>query len=273
MRCISVVIADRHPVVLQGLTKLVEAESGFKIVACCGDGTDCIEAIRNLVPDVAILEMSMPGLTGLEILAIVNSENLATRLVFFTASVAHRELVISVAAGAYAVILKDVAPEILLQSLRQVADGQRLSLLSSDHDLAREQSAITENVLAALTERERQIMRLVSEGLSNKAIGRRLNIADGTIKVHLHNIYQKLGINNRTVLAALAISHNDRAGAAPGDQVARLVRVQQRSEKSEAAAAEFSASNPATKPVSRGERGEPLRSLGRTSLSGSSGGR
>src|ERR1700730_10466955 len=229
MRCTSVVIADRNPVVLQGLTKLLGAQSGFKVVACCSDGTNCIEAIRSLAPDIAILDMSMPGLTGLEILAIVNSESLTTRLVFFTASIEHHELVISAAAGAYGVIIKDVSPEVLLQSLRQVADGQRLlPLLSSDLEPAREQSDIAgqENVLAVLTERERQIMRLVSEGLSNKEIGRRLNITDGTIKVHLHNIYQKLEINNRTVLAALAISHHDRAGHTSGNQ--------QRTEKSEA---------------------------------------
>ena len=214
MRCTSVVIADRHPVVLQGLTSVLGAESGFKVVASCVDGTNCIEAIRSLVPDIAILDISLPGLTGLEILSIVNSECLSTRLVFFTASVEDHELVISAAAGAYGVILKDVAPEILVETLRQVADGQRLlPLLSFDQAAPREQSniAITENVLAVLTDRERQIMILVSEGLSNKEIGRRLNIADGTIKVHLHHIYQKLEINNRTVLAALAISNTGRA--------------------------------------------------------------
>jgi two-component system nitrate/nitrite response regulator NarL len=214
MHCTSVVIADRHPVVLLGLTNVLAAQNGFKVVACCNDGPNCIEAIRSLVPDMAILDISMPGLTGLEILAIANSESLSTRLVFFTASVEDHELVISAAAGAYGVILKDVAPEILLQSLREVADGQRLlPLLSFDQAAPREQSniAITENVLAVLTDRERQIMILVSEGLSNKEIGRRLNIADGTIKVHLHHIYQKLEINNRTVLAALAISNTGRA--------------------------------------------------------------
>src|SRR6266404_1564944 len=126
MRCTSVVIADRHPVVLQGLTNVLRVESGFKVVASCIDGRNCIESIRSLVPDIAILDISLPGLTGLEILAIANSESLCTRLVFFTASVEDRELVISPAAGAYGVILKDVALEILLQSLRQVADGQRL---------------------------------------------------------------------------------------------------------------------------------------------------
>ena len=209
MRCINVVIADRHPVVLQGLTNVLRAESGFKVVACCSDGTDCIEAIRSLAPDIAILDISLPGLTGLEILAIANSENLSTRLVFFTASVEDRELIVSAAAGAYGVILKDVALEMLVQSLRQVADGQRLlPQLRSDQAAPREKRdiAVTETALTVLTDRERQIMRLVSGGLSNKEIGRRLNITDGTIKQHLHNIYQKLAISNRTVLAALAIS-------------------------------------------------------------------
>jgi len=200
-----VVIADRHPVVLQGLTNVLTAESSFKVVACCSDGTDCIEAIRSLVPDIAILDISLPGLTGLEILTIANSESLPTRMVFFTASVEDRELIVSAAAGAYGVILKDVAPEILVQSLREIADGQRLLPLPT---VPREQGNVanTENVLTVLTERERQIMRLVSGGLSNKEIGRRLNITDGTIKQHLHHIYQKLEISNRTVLAAFVIS-------------------------------------------------------------------
>jgi two-component system nitrate/nitrite response regulator NarL len=224
MRRTSVVIADRHPVVQQGLTRVLESESDFEVVACCSDGRNCIEALRNLAPDIAILDIAMPSLTGLEILAITNSENLATRLVFFTASVADHELVRSAAAGAYGVLLKDVAPEILLQSLRQVAEGQRLLPLSSSNPLvprAQENIAIAENVLTVLTDRERQIMHLVSEGLSNKEIGRRLNIADGTIKVHLHHIYQKLEISNRTVLAALAISHNDGAGIPPGNPIPR----------------------------------------------------
>jgi two-component system nitrate/nitrite response regulator NarL len=227
MRRTSVVIADRHPVVLQGLTSILRAGNGFKVVASCSDGPSCIEAIRSLMPDIAVLDISMPGLTGLQILAIANSESLSTRLVFFTASVQDRELVMSAAAGAYGVILKDAALKILLQSLRQVAAGQRLSpLRSSDQAVPREREqgnlAIAENVLTLLTDRERQIMGLVSEGLSNKEIGRRLNIADGTIKVHLHNVYQKLDISNRTVLAALAISQNEITGPPAENQVPRI---------------------------------------------------
>lgn len=215
MSCTSVVIADRHPVVLQGLTSVLEAQNDFKVIACCSTGTSCIEAIRNLTPDIAVIDIAMPGLTGLEIIAIANSEGLSTRVVLFTAVVEDLQLALSAADGAYGVILKNVALETLVQSLREVATGQRLLPLPSvGHVIPAEQRniAITESVLTVLTERERQIMRLVSEGLSNKEVGRRLNIADGTIKQHLHHIYQKLEINNRTVLAALAISHNERGG-------------------------------------------------------------
>jgi RNA polymerase sigma factor (sigma-70 family) len=226
VHCISVVIADRHPIVVQGLTNILGVESDFKVVASCHDGPACLDAIRNLAPDIAILDISMPGLTGLEILETVNSEGLSTQLVFFTESVHDRELVMSAAAGAYGVLLKDASIENLVRSLRQVADGQRLlPLPSSEPGASREQEqkniAIAENVLTVLTERERQIMALVSEGLSNKEIGRRLNIADGTIKVHLHHVYQKLEISNRTVLAALAISQNDSGGVVPANLVPR----------------------------------------------------
>jgi len=208
------------------LTKVLGSEDGLESVASCNDGTRCIETIRNLVPDIAILDISMPGLTGLEILTIVNSERLPTRLVFFTASIEDRELVMSAAAGAYGIIPKDAELEILVQSLRQVADGQRLLPLPSDQAVSQVQSAIavTENALTVLTDRERQIMCLVSEGLSNKEIGRRLNIADGTIKQHLHHIYQKLEISNRTVLAALAISQNGSTSVRPIDQFNRVRR-------------------------------------------------
>ena len=221
MHRVSVVIADRHPVVLQGLMKVLETQPDFTVVASCSDGTSCIEAMRNLMPDIAILEISMPGLTGLEILAIANSENLATRLAFFTTSIDGHELAMAAVDGSYSVILKDTTPEILVQALRQVAGGQRLlPQPSSDQATPRLQTkiAVGENALAVLTDRERQIMRLVSEGLSNKAVGRRLNIADGTIKQHLHHIYQKLEINNRTVLAALAISYPDHGPLREDDQ-------------------------------------------------------
>ena len=224
MRRITVVIADRHPVVLQGLSNVLGAHADFIIVASCRDGPGCVEAVRNLAPDIAILDGSLSGATGPEIPSIANAESPSTRFVFFISSEVERELVMSTAADGYSVISKDVSPEILVQSLRQVAGGRRLLLLPTADQAVREQIAITESALAVLTDRERQIMRLVSEGLSNKEIGRRLNISDGTIKVHLHHIFQKLEISNRTVLAAMAISQDDGGGVIPEHETSRIRR-------------------------------------------------
>ena len=210
MRCVRVVIADRHPVMLQGLSSVLEVQRDFRVVARCGDGASCIDAIRNFLPDIALLGVSMSDIGGLEILDMARSENLDTRLVFFNAPVKEHELETLAAAGAHAFISDEVHPDVLVQTLRQVADGERLlPSSSSDQVVHREQSAIAEKHVTALTDRERQIMRLVSEGLSNKEIGRRLSLSDGTIKVHLHHIFQKLEIYNRTALAALAISQYD----------------------------------------------------------------
>lgn len=213
MRRTSVVIADRHPVVLQGLSNVLGAAADFNVVASCSDGTSCIEAIRNLAPDIAIVDPAMPELAAARILSTVNSENCSTHLVFFAAS-EDCELVLTATPVTCSIILKDMDPETLVRSLRHIANGHNvLPSTPSESIVSQERGANSENGLTTLTERERQIMRLVSEGLSNKEIGRRLSIADGTIKVHLHNIFQKLEISNRTVLAALAISQHDRATA------------------------------------------------------------
>jgi DNA-binding NarL/FixJ family response regulator len=208
MRLTNIIIADRHPVVLRGLRHVLGEQADFKILASCSDGMSCVEAIRSLSPDIALLDASMPDVTGIEMLAIINSERLATRLVFFVADVDDRSLMMLGAAGAYGVILKETATEVLVQALRRVARYQKPLPFALTDQAAREQTAGAEKSLMVLTDRERQIMLLVSEGLSNKEIGRRLRVADGTIKVHLHHIFQKLEIGNRTVLAALAINQN-----------------------------------------------------------------
>ncbi|MGF6308528.1 two-component system nitrate/nitrite response regulator NarL [Bradyrhizobium sp. i1.8.4] len=210
-----VVIASRYPVVLLGLNCLLEAERDFRVVARCNDSASCFEAIRGVAPDIAILDMSMPDVLGQAMLDIANSGTPPVRLVFLATSVEDRDLAALAAAGAYGVILSDEEPTTLVQTLRQVGDGQRMLPLPSEESISRAQTAIPEKYLAMLTDRERQIMRLVSEGLSNKEIGRRLKVADGTIKVHLHHIFRKLEISNRTVLATLAVSHSGPGGGFP----------------------------------------------------------
>ena len=209
MSHIRIVIAHPHPVIVQGLSSVLEAQREFKIVARCADVASCIEAIRMFKPHITIAGISMPGIGGLEILAFANSEDASTRVVLFATAIEERDLETLARAGAYAVLPQQVGLEILVQVLRRVAGGGKVRLL--DRVAPEEQSAITEKAVLALTDRERQIMRLVSEGLSNKEIGRRLNLSDGTIKVHLHHIFQKLEVSNRTALAAFAISQDDQS--------------------------------------------------------------
>jgi VCBS repeat-containing protein len=168
----------------------------------------CLEAIRNSTPDVALLADTLPDLTASEILAIAKAENLPTRLVFFTESEGNGELAAAIATGACSAISKYANPDTMLRSLRLMTECTSASPERS-HDLSPNGKEVDpakiEKMLGMLTQRESQIVLLVSEGLSNKEIARQLNVSQGTVKVHLHNIFQKLEISNRTVLATIAL--------------------------------------------------------------------
>jgi DNA-binding NarL/FixJ family response regulator len=204
MSCFSVVIADRCPVFLCGLIGVLRSERDFEVVARCCSGFESLQAIRDLSPDIALLDSSMPLASGVDVLASAISEGSLTRIVLLAAP-AELQSIFSVANGAYGIVPRDVLPEVLIDNLRQVAAGRRLSLRASRPGEART-TTDTEKALAGLTKRERQIAELVSAGLPNKEVGRQLNLTAGTIKVHLHTIYQKLAINNRVALTALAVS-------------------------------------------------------------------
>ena len=218
MVCTNVVVGDSYPLVIYGMNSVLSAEADFNVVASCCEGAKCLEAIRDLSPDIALLDMNMPGLSGLEILAAIAAERLSTRVVLTSTSTKDPELIVGVARGAYGVIPRDTAPASLVQCLRQVAAGQRmfpsplLVFATGNRQEGFFRSAIREEA-PALSLRERQIVRLVSEGLTNKEVARQLKVSDGTVKVHLHNIFQKLAIRNRTALTALAISRDERTKA------------------------------------------------------------
>ncbi|WP_027571879.1 response regulator transcription factor [Bradyrhizobium sp. WSM1743] len=204
---IRLVIGDRQPIVLQGLKSVLGAQQDFDVVASCSDGTSCLEAIRNLAPDVALLAETLPDLTVSEILAIAKAENLSTRLVFFTEAESDHDLAAAIAADTCSAISKDASPDTMLRSLRLMTkrsvSPEEFDLLPTGKDT--DGGGKIEKMLELLTHRERQIVRLVSEGMSNKEIARQLNLSPGTVKVHLYNIFQKLEITNRTVLATLAL--------------------------------------------------------------------
>ncbi|MBR0906789.1 response regulator [Bradyrhizobium liaoningense] len=203
---IRLVIVDSQPIVLHGLKSVLGTQQDFEVVASSSDGTSCLDAIRTLAPDLALVADSLPDLTASEILAIAKAEKLSTSLVFFTESDVDGDLAAAIAAGACSAISKYAAPATMLQSLRlMTTSGVSLEPCDLSPNGNEAEDGNIEKMLELLTQRERQIAGLVSEGMSNKEIARKLNVSQGTVKVHLYNIFQKLEISNRTVLATISL--------------------------------------------------------------------
>jgi DNA-binding NarL/FixJ family response regulator len=202
-------LADDHPLVLRGLCQLIATRPQFEVVSAASDGETAIADIREHAPDLAVLDVNMPKLSGLDVLKAVVAERLATRIVFLTASLADERMLQAVNLGVYGIVLKDSAPESLLDCLDQVVAGGRW--LATDfvqtalsREAARRQS--TPGPIEPLTAREREVIRLVSSGLSNKQVARQLTVSEGTVKIHLHNVYRKLNLSSRTALTAYALN-------------------------------------------------------------------
>jgi DNA-binding NarL/FixJ family response regulator len=208
-----VILADDHPIMLAGVHGLLNAAGTYAVVATASNGAGAMERIRELRPDLAILDINMPELTGLEVLQIVEREEITTRVVLLTASVQDDQIATAVATGAWGIVLKDAAGDQLVGCLDHVASGRRwLPEEVIGPALERASARQSENAKYndLLTAREREIAILVARGLSNKHISRQTGITEGTVKIHLHNIYQKLNVINRTTLAAVVQEHSDK---------------------------------------------------------------
>jgi len=206
-RQISIIIADDHPIVLCGVVGLLRSHPDMNVLATCSSGADALKTIRELNPDIAVLDVSMPDLDGVAVLLRLG-QSARTRVVLLTAAATDAQLATAIACGARGIVLKDGALDCLLACIREVAAGRHW-LLASEVQESSAPEQLHPPSSHTLTLRERQVMALVSEGLSNKQVGRRLNLTEGTIKMHLHNIYGKVGVSNRTALAALAIDQRE----------------------------------------------------------------
>jgi two-component system nitrate/nitrite response regulator NarL len=212
-RPISIVLADDHPVVLHGMASILRSQADMTLVALCDDGAAASKAIRKHEPDVAVLDIGMPGLNGLDVLASITADGHATKIVFLTAAASDGQILMAITRGAKGIMFKDMAPDSLVQCVRQVAAGQQwfptdVVDAATERELGRRVES--ERLFQTLTLRERQVVVTLCEGQSNKQIARQLELTEGTVKIHLHNIFEKLGVTNRTALAALAIVHRDR---------------------------------------------------------------
>src|SRR4051795_8845342 len=207
-----VVLADDHPIVLGGLGALLLAERGVEIVAAALDGATALAMIRAHEPEIAVLDIYMPQLTGLEVLEALEADGLATRVVLLTGSASDEQIMHAVDRGAWGLLLKENALDTLMECLKTVAAGQRWlpeELVAPVVRRATERREKRGQLERVLTAREDEIAGLVAQGLSNKHIARALTISEGTVKIHLHNTYEKLGGLNRTSLAVLRQNAQD----------------------------------------------------------------
>jgi DNA-binding NarL/FixJ family response regulator len=204
---ITLVLVDDHPIFLNGLEDIFRSEPDFKVVARCAEGQAALRAVRQLKPDILILDLRMPKMDGLGVLREMQKEKLSTRVVVLTAAPDENELLEAIRLGVHGVVLKEMAPRLLIQCIRKVAAGEqwlekRSVSLALERLLKREAAA--RQIAKILTPREIEIVRMVAEGLRNKVIAERLYLSEGTIKVHLHNIYEKVRVNSRLELARYA---------------------------------------------------------------------
>ena len=211
-KTITLVIADDHPIVLEGIAKVLEAETGFEVNAKCTSGTDALRAIREHRPDVAVLDIVMPDMSGLDVLAHINSEGLGTKVVFLTANATDSHILALIENGASALLVKDVAISDVARCVKSVAEGMRIfpaDLVNAAIERETGRRSVGEHLERTLSAREREVVLLVAEGLPNKEVARRLNLSEGTVRIHVHNIYQKTGIASRSALTAVALTHRD----------------------------------------------------------------
>lgn len=220
----KLVIADDHPVVLHGLVALLTSELDFKILAACADGATALEAIFAHSPDIALLDLRLPKMTGLEVLDKVASGNLPTRVVIITAFTEDLDVLLAISRGVHGIVMKDSVANALIQCLRTVRVGGRCV----PPELVRKElnrQAEAASVVHSLTSRERDVLRLVAEGLLNQEVAKQLNISEGTLKLHLHHIYRKTNVNSRSALMSLARHLGDELGTERLTNAVREVRL------------------------------------------------
>jgi DNA-binding NarL/FixJ family response regulator len=204
---IRLVLADDHPLILNGLENLFRPEKDFEVLARCTDGIETLQAVRNHRPDVLVLDIRMPGKGGLDVAREMQKEKLPTRIVLLTAVLDEGELLEAIRLGVQGIVLKEMAPSMLLSCIRKVHAGEQwIELRSAAQALEKmlRREAGAREVAAILTPQEVTIVRMVAGGLRNKEIADKLHISEGTVKVHLHNIYEKLHVNSRVSLLRYA---------------------------------------------------------------------
>ena len=215
---IRLVIADDHPIFRDGLRRLLEAEAGLKVLGEASDGAEAVKLVRQIKPDILLLDLAMPKHPGLEALRDLSSTGNAgsgVRVILLTAAAEKGQIVEALQLGARGVVLKDSATQLLLKAIQTVMAGEYWvgresvsnlvqylrTLMQSTHDEARQKKF-------GLTPRELEIVSAVVAGYSNKEIAEYFKISEDTVKHHLSNIFDKLGVSTRLELALFAVNQS-----------------------------------------------------------------
>ena len=200
---IRLVLADDHPYILDALEHLFRTEADFHVLARCLNGEEALQAVRQHRPDILILDIRMPGNDGLSVLRDIRREKLPTRVVLLTAALDEEEVLEAIRLGVRGVVLKEMAPQLLVQCIQKVHAGgqwlERHSVSRALDTLLRREAGARE-VAGVLTAREREIVRLVASGQRNKEIADTLSVTEGTVKVHLYNVFKKFHVGSRVEL-------------------------------------------------------------------------
>jgi len=211
---IRVLIADDHPVVRVGLRNMLQADPHIQVVGEARDGVEAFELSRSLRPDVLLLDLAMPNVAGMDALREITAGGLNIRTIVLTGLIEKRQVLEALQLGARGVVLKDAVVEHLMACIRAVMQGQYWldgrpvqNLVQVLRDLSA-QTAPPPRRTYGLTAREMEVVHLITEGCTNKDIAKTFGISEETVKRHLTNIFNKLGVGNRLELALFALNHN-----------------------------------------------------------------
>ena len=204
MTQLRVVLVDDHAVVRRGLSGLLSSTEDLLVVGTAADGAEALPLIRELRPDVVLMDLQMPGVDGVEATRTIVEEQLGTQVLVLTSFSDSDRIIAALDAGAVGYLLKDADPDDVLQGIRAVSRGE-----SPIHPKAARQllGARAGSPQAQLTTRESEVLRLVREGLANKQIARRLDISERTVKAHLTSAFARIGVADRTQAALWAQRH------------------------------------------------------------------
>jgi len=210
---VRIVIADDHAIFRDALQALLEAEKDFRVIGSVGDGRAAVSLVRELRPDVLLLDVAMPHVDGLEALRQISEAGSPTRVILLSGAIEKADIVTAIQLGARGLVLKESGAAVLLKGIRGVMSGQYWigreavsNLLEVLRSLISRGGNAPRNEFG-LTAREIEIVGAVVAAYANKEIAQRFQISEKTVKHHLTNIFDKLGVSNRLELALLAVHH------------------------------------------------------------------